>query len=122
MLYKGNIRYSLKFEKSINKIKKQAPSWIARIEQTVKRLIKNPETFDKPLASDHRRHKLEKYVGKKGYRILYRYCDYCITHKQKDIETCEDCEEVLKGGGGIMFLDIFKKNTANTQKKGKKKY
>jgi len=120
--YKDNIRYSLKFEKSIDKIKKQAPSWIIRIKQAVKRLIKNPGTFNKPLASDQRRHKLEKYVGTKGYRILYRYCDYCTKHKQKDTETCEDCKEVLKSGGGIMFLDVFKKNTANTKKKGRKKY
>lgn len=121
MPYKDNIRYSSKFDKSIKKIKKQAPSRVKRIEQVVNFLIKNPETFDKPLTGK-RNYKLEKYVGKKDYRILYRYCNYCIKHKQKDVETCRDCKEVLKSGGGIMFLDIFKKNTANTKKKGRKKY
>jgi len=37
---------------------------------------------------------------------------------QKDIETCEDCKEVLKDSSeGIWFFDVFRKNLEVTQKR-----
>jgi mRNA-degrading endonuclease RelE of RelBE toxin-antitoxin system len=115
------VRRSPKFVESFNKIKQRDPPWIKRIEKTIEKVKKDPNNFDHALVGE-KNHKLNKYVSLNGYRVLYRFCSYCIAHNQQDIETCNDCTEVRKSGGGIMFLDVFPKNLANTQKKANKIY
>ena len=122
MSYKRKVRYSEEFDKSIDKIRTIDSSWIKRIEATTERIILNPSQFDHPLTGKIS-YKVVKYVSRSGYRIVYRFCTYCITNQQKDIDTCEDCEEVLKDSSeGIWLFDVFRKNLADTQKKGNKIY
>jgi len=115
------VRRSPKFVESFNKIKQRDPPWIKRIEKTIEKVKKDPNNFDHALVGE-KNYKLNKYVSLKGYRVLYRFCSYCIAHNQCDVETCNDCAEVRKSGVGIMFLDVFRKNLANTQKKEGKIY
>jgi hypothetical protein len=122
LLCKRKVRFSKKFEESIDEIKRKDSSWVERIKETTRKIIEDPKAFDKSL-SGKISYKVEKYVAKNGYRIEYRFCSYCIANKQKNIETCEDCGKVLKNSSeGIWFFDIFRKNLANTQKKGNKIY
>lgn len=115
------VRYSSEFDESITQIKKRDPSWIKRIKKTVEKIITYPDNYDHPLVGE-KNYKLNKYVSLKGYRILYRFCNYCISHNQQNIETCDDCAEVRNHGEGIMFLDIFRRNLATTPKKVRKTY
>ena len=95
------VRYETKlFSEQLRKIKKSDRAFARRIENAVRRLVKNPHTHDGPLKGP-RSGQLKKYVGKNDYRITFKYCEYCLRlNKSK-------CAECTLPDNAVVFQEVF---------------
>ncbi|TLN24100.1 toxin [bacterium] len=90
-------------------MKKEDPEGAKRIKAVMERLLENPEDTDGMLAGPHRG-KMKKYVGRSGYRLIYKWCDACRKLEGEVLRDCPDCGRM--GDESVVFFDLFHKADA----------
>lgn len=82
--------------------KKNAPLEEA-IEETIQKIIDNPESNDGSLRGP-RAGTLKKKFAKKHYRMTFRYCSYCVAINKV---RCDDCVNEGRDMDSVIFIDVF---------------
>lgn len=97
------------FKKSLSRIQKADPDGARRIVAVMERLLENPAETDGMLTGP-RRGLMKKYVGKSGYRLIYKWCQSCKKLAGEIRRDCPDCGQL--GNESVVFFDVFHKADA----------
>lgn len=94
------------FATKLEKIGRYDPPGHERIWQVIDRLLENPGDADGWMHGVHEG-RLKKYVGRRDYRLIYRWCEHCRKEARK-LEHCGACGEVTDRS--VVFYDVYHKN------------
>jgi mRNA-degrading endonuclease RelE of RelBE toxin-antitoxin system len=102
MAYK---RYTTKkFDKELSKIKNTEDR--KHIGKVMSRLEEDPYNWDGSGEGEWKG-SYYKYVGKKGYRIVYAFCELCEKNEHQELVHCDKCCEIPKDS--LVFRRIFQR-------------
>ncbi len=74
-----------------------------RLEEALKKILDHPELHDGQLKGPLAGH-FKKKAAKKKYRIIYRYCRFCLQTKKA---KCKDCAEANIPDNAVIFCEAF---------------
>jgi hypothetical protein len=75
----------------------------AGLEDAITKILEHPELSDGQLKGP-RAGSFKKKVFQKKYRILFRYCDFCLKVRKV---RCSDCAEQKRPENSLVFLEAF---------------
>ena len=76
-----------------------------QFNKTVENLIEHPELADSSLRGP-RSGSFKKKFFHERYRIIFRYCEYCLKTKKKQ---CSDCAQESRPPNSIVFEEVFER-------------
>jgi hypothetical protein len=97
------------FLKNLQGFRKSDPEGHAHIQKVIERLLRSPEDNDGMLTGPHRG-KMKKYVGRSGYRLIFKWCRSCQKLGAGLGEDCPSCGTLPPDS--VVFLDVFHKSEA----------
>lgn len=91
------------FRDQLGDVRKRDKRAAEQIDSVLERVVASPQAHDGQLKGDLAGHFKKKAVEKK-YRIVYRYCRYCMQTKKK---RCEDCEGQDREADSVILEEVF---------------
>jgi hypothetical protein len=76
-----------------------------QFNDAVEKLIEHPELNDGQLKGD-RAGTFKKKFFHKRYRIIFKYCQFCLQTKKVQ---CPDCAREERSPDSIIFLEVFER-------------
>ena len=98
---------SEQFGNKINRLKKKNLSDFKRVRKVIDRLCINPTNYDHPLKGDNKG-KFEKWVGRRGHRLVYCWCEICQRLGFQPLNRCDKCGSLPPNS--IVFFDTYHKS------------
>ncbi len=96
-----------RFSSRLKKVGRQDPPGHRRIMQVIDRLLESPADADGKMRGVHHG-RFKKYVGRRDYRLIYRWCEFCRKEVKRLEHHCGACGEV--SDHVVIFFDLYHKN------------
>jgi hypothetical protein len=95
------------FAAKLDNIRRYDPNGHGHIIKVIQRLLDYPSDADGWMHGIHDG-RLKKYVGRRDYRLIYRWCEQCRKHVRLKNEHCGSCGQV--DDYSVIFYDVYHKN------------
>ena len=94
------------FTEKMENIKLTDPSGYERINKVIDRLLINPNDADGKMHGLYNG-RFKKYVGRKGYRLIYYWCELCRKENRRLDKVCENCNVIPDKS--VIFFGLYHK-------------
>jgi hypothetical protein len=94
------------FSEKFETLKTTDPAGYKRIGKVIERLLVNPDDADGKMHGVYHG-RLKKYVGRRGYRLIYYWCELCRKENRRLENACEKCDEI--SDHSVIFFDLYHK-------------
>lgn len=100
--------FTEQFAKDIKRVGRRSAADVKHIKKVVDRILRSPDNHDGGLKGALAGY-FKKYVGRSGYRIVYRVCGECrrMGKDKEGPDRCEFCEDT--SDDTVVFFRVKKK-------------
>lgn len=101
------------FSRKLDQVHHADPPGYARIHKIIERLLEDPSNADGKMKGLYNG-RFKKYVGRKGYRLIYYWCRLCRKENQRLDQKCDGCDQLPDNS--VIFFDLYHKRDKNKLK------
>ena len=94
------------FSRQLKQLCKKDKPLERKLSDTINDIIAHPENYDSSLQGE-RYLSVKKKAVRERYRIIYKYCERCLTITK---QACPDCAADNRPKGSIIFEEVFNRD------------